>query len=158
MEWFVSLVFGTLLGFFSSRHIQFSHSRLTRTLELLDEFNGPHLQKLRHSVWQQRSGLFANECFDTQLSNTPAESFDESNVIFQFLQLLNFFRKIAVLARCDMIDKNQCRAQFGDLFNAWWVEVIEPCMPREGNKENRILWNDLSSLTWLREGFANSAK
>lgn len=153
----VILTVGAAIGWLSSRHVQFSHSRLERTLELADEFNSREMLLNRQSLWTQHAKeLFRDQNFDQRISSINSGEFDAEHLLFRFIHVAWFFRKVAILARLNLINRRECRGLLGAQFEMYWTHIFARAMRRYSpNDMHVLLWKDLESLIWLREGFSS---
>jgi hypothetical protein len=150
----VMLFIGAVFGLLAAWYVQFSHSKLTRTLELIDEFNSDDMLLSRTRIWFSSDDPQLSLIRDKGFSQAMREAgtIDKDDYLFQFVRVAWFFRKVKYLAGKKQIEQEVCKSLLGTHFRMYWERIFLPAMGEYTETDIHFyLWKDLESLSWLRE-------
>ena len=137
-----------------TRRLESGKRRLSTTLELMEAFNSDPMLLHRIKVWNGRERIFAMGTYDEALIRCDPDTLDSDHPVFHLTALLWFFRKVALLANMNQISKKECRGLFGSQFEMFWTHVFLK-VRGGGSEAHSLLWRDLDTLEWLRDGFSS---
>jgi hypothetical protein len=157
MNEFLTLLLGAFLGWLASRHVLVGQAKLSRTLELMDDFNSEDMLLHRHRVWNGREQLFLSGSFDEDLLQCKPEDLEKGSLIFDLIVLMWFFRKVALLDKLNRINRDDCVSLLGPQFEMYWTHVFLRGKGKgDSSKETHSrLWDDLETLVWLRRDYSS---